>query len=77
MQCSLFSSSPVTDTTGKPALMSVLDGLNQRHGRSTITAASSFVPDDGESRFSERSVAWPSVKISYGAHLAFLSLILH
>ncbi|WP_430795005.1 hypothetical protein [Alcaligenes faecalis] len=57
--------------------MSVLDGLNQRHGRSTITAASSFVPDDGESRFSERSVAWPSVKISYGAHVAFLSLILH
>ncbi|MBX6963891.1 Y-family DNA polymerase [Alcaligenes faecalis] len=45
-QGSLFSSSLVPNTSDKPALMSVLDGINQRYGRSTISAASSFAPVD-------------------------------
>ena len=42
-QGSLFST-PMLNTSDKPALMSVLDGINQRYGRSTIAAASSFAP---------------------------------
>lgn len=45
-QRSLFPSGPAPDTPDRSALMSVLDGLNQRYGRSTIAAASSFAPDD-------------------------------
>ncbi|MGJ8513058.1 DUF4113 domain-containing protein, partial [Glaesserella parasuis] len=43
---SLFSSGPVPETTDRSALMAVLDGINQRYGRSTISAASSFAPVD-------------------------------
>ncbi len=45
-QGSLFSAAPPPASMDKPALMSVLDDLNQRYGRSTIAAASSFAPDD-------------------------------
>lgn len=45
-QGSLFSSSSMLITPDKPALMSVLDSINQRYGRSTIAAASSFAPVD-------------------------------
>ena len=45
-QGSLFASSSTLITPDKPALMSVLDGINQRYGRSTIAAASSFAPVD-------------------------------
>ncbi|HRO19023.1 MULTISPECIES: DUF4113 domain-containing protein [Alcaligenes] len=45
-QRTLFSSGAVVDTSDRSALMAVLDGINQRYGRSTISAASSFAPVD-------------------------------
>lgn len=45
-QGNLFTEQPAQLSPDRPELMSVLDELNQRFGRSTISAASSFAPDD-------------------------------
>ncbi|MDT8465724.1 DUF4113 domain-containing protein [Alcaligenes nematophilus] len=47
--------------------MSVLDGLNQRYGRGTIVAVSSFAPDDAVWKMKQErikpayTIDWPQI----------------